>query len=293
MATKHSRVQRTLRLPKHIDEKLLDLARLRGTNRNDVMLSAIQAEWERSFPERRDGEQTESKLPRRRPRSHRPFVIGFGSAPGGTGCTMLAMHSAVYGARQGMRTLAVSVDPTGGLLFRLGASEPQASGLCDSDHEHLRLCWSQRGLLVRSLARDFRPDLVCDLIVIDLGPNIVKTKLDSVPLADCWVIPMPDERAIRSLAFGLYPVGTKETLFVRTFSESAPSRVDIGKVFQQFPPAGPHALLHTDIPTSGLLRRTCDERKTIWELGPQSVSCHRIDSFCRELFGRTQRVEAQ
>lgn len=272
----------------------IDLAQVRGTTRNTMTISAIQAASERSLTEHWDNEEPKSNLPRHRPPSHRPFVIGFGSAPGGTGCTMLAMHAAVYAARQGMRTLAVSVDPTGGLMFRLGASKyHDAAERCDSAYEHLQLFWSQPGLLIRELVRDFLPHTDCDVIVIDLGPNIVKTGLSSVPLADCWVIPVPDERALRSLASRLYPVGTQETLFVRTFCPDAPSLDDMEAVFDKFPPAGPHALLHTDIPSSGLLRRTCNERKTIWELGPQSASCRRIDSFCSELFGRTQRFESQ
>ena len=53
----------------------------------------------------------------------RPIVVGFGSVPGGTGCTTLAIHAATYAARQGLHTLAISIDPSADMLRRMGVDD--------------------------------------------------------------------------------------------------------------------------------------------------------------------------
>jgi hypothetical protein len=53
------------------------------------------------------------------PESQRPVTIGFGSVPGGTGCTTLACQFAVHAANMRNRTLAISVDRSGDLVRRL------------------------------------------------------------------------------------------------------------------------------------------------------------------------------
>ena len=70
----------------------------------------------------------------------RPIVVGFGSVPGGTGCTTLAIHAATYAARQGCtRSPSPSIRaPT--CSRRLGCDEPRIDDHWTKKAAQARVC---------------------------------------------------------------------------------------------------------------------------------------------------------
>ena len=217
----------------------------------------------------------------------RPIVVGFGSVPGGTGCTTLATHAATYAARQGLHTLAISHDLSADMLRRLGSDERSID-----DH------WTKQKRLKLSFVPsekriwdvfDELPNLGFggelgnpEIIILDLGPGMASPY--SVR-ADYWVVPIQDARSLESIELRTFPQGMSLTLFVLSrVSISAHRRlrestVDCLKTVNRTKAQ----LLDSYVPSSGLLRRTAFECKTIWELTSRSLTTWKVERFCREL----------
>ena len=222
-----------------------------------------------------------------------PIVVGFGSIPGGTGCTTLAAHTAAFAARLGLHTLGVSVDRNTDMLRRLGSDAEDIDGHWNS-RKRLKLAHCPPDLLVEvgiDNIVEYLPNLGFgamlanpELIIVDLGP----AEASRLPIsADFWVVPIMDSRSTRSLQEQTFPRGKSATLFLRTqVSFGTPHREEIIRLFNQQPADTTVRLMNTDLPRSGLLRQAEWECKTIWELGtPASVTRKRMDAFCNELLG--------
>jgi cellulose biosynthesis protein BcsQ len=221
-----------------------------------------------------------------------PIVVGFGSIPGGTGCTTLAAHVAAFAARLGLHTLGISVDRNADMLRRLGGEEQ-----CIDGHWHkqkrLKLAYCPPDLLTEVGVEnvvDYLPNLGFgkianpEIIILDLGPAEASRLAIS---ADYWVVPVMDSRSMRSLMEQTFPIGKIATLFLRTqVSFGTPNREEIIRLLNEQAAPASVRLMHTEIPRSGLLRQAEWECKSIWELGtPTSLTRRRMDAFCNELLG--------
>ena len=110
----------------------------------------------------------------------RPIVVGFGSVPGGTGCTTLATHAATYAARQGLHTLAISIDPSADMLRRMGVDDDAL--YIDAHYpkeDRLKLAFMPPEFFIHDVVTAL-PNLGFggevrnpDIIFLDLGPGIV------------------------------------------------------------------------------------------------------------------------
>ena len=233
-----------------------------------------------------------------RPLFSDPVSIGFGSVPGGTGCTTLACHFAVFLARsrQRQRTLAMSADRSGDLVRRLVGDVPL---LLDTHWNHpdigrLSVSFCPQETLTesddwekdRSEAKvdllaylpNFSLPVPPDIVVVDLGPG----QTPSFDL-DFWVIPVRDQRSIDSVREGTFPVGRFGTLFVSNGGDSW-SPLHSEKLLGVVKECGSGLLLPTKVPNSGLLRRTAEERTHIWAVGEDdSCTRKRIERFCFDL----------
>ncbi len=237
------------------------------------------------------------------PESQRPVTIGFGSVPGGTGCTTLACQFAVHAARRNL-TLAMSIDRSGDMVRRLVGDKVLQ---VDTHWKHpeipgLRVSYCPPEILTETYEEDERvPDArvdildylpnislprIPDLIVVDLGPG----QTPSFDL-DYWVVPIRDQRSFRSLHEGTYPAGSKGTMFVgnaddtwrKTWLPSEEFRAAIKD-------RGSARFLSTTVPYSGLLQRTARESKHIWELGADnSCTRKRVERVCNDLLSIVHR----
>ena len=219
--------------------------------------------------------------------TNRPIVVGFGSVPGGTGCTTLAIHAATFAARQGLHTLAISIDSSADMLRRLGCDEACIDGHWTKERR-LKLAYIPPETATYNLV-EYLPNLGFggevgnpEIIILDFGPGLI------TPCADFWVVPIQDSRSLASIEQRAFPLGIYKTLFVisqvpiiarRRFRESA--RDCLKTVDPEMA-----QLLGSDVPRSGLLRRTASERKTIWDLTKRSLTTLNIETFCRELLGK-------
>lgn len=231
------------------------------------------------------------------PESQRPVTIGFGSVPGGTGCTTLACQFAVHAAMRN-RTLAISVDRSGDLVRRLVGDmvlqidthwkHPEIPGLrvsycppeilSETHEEEDRVPDARTDLL------EYLPNLslprIPDLIVVDLGPG----QTPSFDL-DFWVVPVRDQRSFRSLHEGTYPAGRKGTVFVGNADDTwRKTRLPSEELLATINARGSARFLSTTVPYSGLLQRTAEESKHIWELGEDnSCTRKRVERVCNDL----------
>ena len=239
------------------------------------------------------------------PESQRPVTIGFGSVPGGTGCTTLACQFAVHAARRNL-TLAMSIDRSGDMVRRLVGDKvlqvdthwkhPEIPGLrvsyCPPEILTETYEEDERGPDARVDILDYLPNIslprIPDLIVVDLGPG----QTPSFDL-DYWVVPIRDQRSFRSLHEGTYPAGLKGTLFVGNAEDTwrktrLPSEELLATINAHA--RGSARFLSTTVPYSGLLQRTADESKHIWELGEDnSVTRLRVERVCNDLLSIVHR----
>ncbi len=216
----------------------------------------------------------------------RPIVVGFGSVPGGTGCTTLAIHAATYAARQGLHTLAISIDPSADMLRRLGCDEPRIDDHWTKE-KRLKLAFVPPEPHVYDVV-DYLPNLGFggkvgnpEIIFLDMGPGVIS---EHVVRADFWVVPIQDSRSLESLAQRTFPLGIYQTLFVLSrMSFNTSRRLRQSSEYLQVVNREEALLLRSDIPSSGLLRRTASECKTIWELTSSSLTTRKVEWFCHEL----------
>jgi hypothetical protein len=237
------------------------------------------------------------------PESQRPVTIGFGSVPGGTGCTTLACQFAVHAANMRNRTLAISVDRSGDLVRRLvGDMVLQIdTHWKHPDIQGLRVSYCPPEILVEEEYEDRVPDArsdlleylpnlslprIPDLIVVDLGPG----QTPSFDL-DFWVVPVRDQRSFRSLHEGTYPAGLKGTVFVGNGADTwRKTRLPSEELLATINARGSARFLSTTVPYSGLLQRTAEESKHIWELGEDnSVTRLRVERVCNDLLSIVHR----
>ena len=217
----------------------------------------------------------------------RPIVVGFGSVPGGTGCTTLATHAATYAARQGLHTLAISIDPSADMLRRMGVDQLYIDAYWIKD-DQLKLAFMPPEFFIHDVVTAL-PNLGFggevrnpDIIFLDLGPGIVQSGAVS---ADFWVVPIQDTRSFDSIKSRTYPQGSIRTFFVLSKVPYGDKKCLLSSVSSLVNdlPDGKAQLIYSDIPNSGLILRTQVECKTIWELSSRSQSTRDIDYFCKKL----------
>ena len=218
--------------------------------------------------------------------TNRPIVVGFGSVPGGTGCTTLAIHAATFAARKGLHTLAISIDPSADMLRRLGCDEACIDGHCTKE-KRLKLAFVPPETYLFSVV-EYLPNLGFggevgnpEIIILDLGPGLITPPL--LVRADFWVVPIQDSRSLGSIEQRRFPMGITETLFVLSRVPLDASRRLLGSTRDCLKTVNRARLLNSIVPSSGLLRRTASERKTIWELTSRSLTTRKVEGFCREL----------
>ncbi|MBL9041690.1 MAG: transposase [Myxococcales bacterium] len=218
----------------------------------------------------------------------RPIVVGFGSVPGGTGCTTLAIHAATYAARQGLHTLAISIDPSADMLRRLGCDEACIDGHRTKE-KRLKLAFVPPETYLFSVV-EYLPNLGFggevgnpEIIILDLGPGLITPPL--LVRADFWVVPIQDSRSLASIEQRRFPMGITETLFVlsRVPLDASRRLLESTRDCLKTVNREKARLLNSIVPSSGLLRRTASERKTIWELTSRSLTTRKVEGFCREV----------
>jgi len=217
----------------------------------------------------------------------RPIVVGFGSVPGGTGCTTLAIHAATYAAHQGLHTLAISIDPSADMLRRLGCDEPDIDGHWTKE-KRLRLAYVAPEMVYDVV--EYLPNLGFEvgnpeIIILDMGPGVLS---GHVVRADFWVVPIQDSRSLESIEHLTFPQGISQTLFVlsRVSINTSSRLLKAAHKYLQTVNREDAQLLHSDVPSSGLLRRTASECKTIWELTSSSLTTRKVEWFCHELLSK-------
>ena len=220
--------------------------------------------------------------------TNRPIVVGFGSVPGGTGCTTLAIHAATFAARQGLHTLAISIDSSADMLRRLGCDEACIDGHWTKE-KRLKLAYMPLETGIYDVV-EYLPNLGFGgevgnpkIIILDLGPGLITPPL--LVRADFWVVPIQDSRSLESIEQRRFPMGITETLFVLSRVPLNASRRLLESTRDCLKTVNREKArrLNSIVPSSGLLRRTASERKTIWELTSRSLTTRKVEGFCREL----------
>jgi hypothetical protein len=226
----------------------------------------------------------------------RPIVVGFGSVPGGTGCTTLAIHAATYAARQGLHTLAISIDPSADMLRRMGVDDDALyidAHYVKEDRLNLAVMPPEGATYD---VRDALPNLGFggevqnpEIIILDMGPGVVTGSFGV--RADYWVVPIQDLRSLASIEQRTFPQGIFKTLFVLSQVSHIACRRECERAGDYLKRLNPERaqLLGSYVPCSGLLRRTASERKTIWQLTTRSMTTFHVETFCRELLGKVDR----
>ena len=219
--------------------------------------------------------------------TNRPIVVGFGSVPGGTGCTTLAIHAATFAARQGLHTLAISIDPSADMLRRMGVDELYIDAYWIKE-DRLKLAFMPPPFFIYDVVTSL-PNLGFggevgspDIIFLDLGPGIVQSE---TVRADFWVVPIQDTRSFESIRSRTYPQGRIRTFFVLSkVPYGAKKRLlsSVNDLVNELPDDKAQVIFD-DIANSGLILRTEAECKTIWELSSRSQSTMDIDYFCEKL----------
>lgn len=183
------------------------------------------------------------------------YVVFF-APKGGVGSTTMAAHFAWNAARSGVRTGAVSLDPTGSLVHLLAGSD-----LC---LERDAIWPVEPNLWTTFSPEEMPPPAVWEtepeLVVVDVkhgGPGTV------APRVDLWVLPVGDEQALRNLVGGRFPPieAERHQLVVNLLAPCNDPR----RLAREVAEAEEIELYPEGIPAAASIRQAVDASQCVWE----------------------------